>query len=188
MGRNYFDTYVDDSDNLQDDVPNIQPIKKKQVNYYDLLKNKKKERKKEKYIQQPAVMSVGKYAGKPVDQLPLSYCRWIISQKFDKNILYAAKKKVDASIYAKTEINVSRHAVDMFSIRFIDRWINNPDKHKIGIGTFLANIASEAWKYGQDVSKNRHEDDGIVKLYQDIKFVFTLNDTFPDYKELVTVM
>lgn len=164
------------------------PIKRRNVDYYKILKETKIKRKKKQMEGKPLVMPVGKYAGVAIDKLPLSYCRWIVSQKFDEDILKAAKRKVDQSLYSKHDINVSRHAIDMFSIRHIELWINRGTKTKIGLGTFLAELAEEAWNKGLNISKERYEDDGIIKLYKDIKFVFSQNEMFPQFKELVTVM
>ena len=137
-------------------------------------------------------MPVGKYAGKPIDQLPISYLRWMLMQDFPKELLDAAKRKVDASHYSNEYVSVSRHAVDMFSLRFLDRWTRfNAPLHstkQLGIGTYIARLAQAAWDEGKDVSKHRHQDDGIVKELDGIKFVFATSEHFPDYKDVVTVM
>ena len=136
-------------------------------------------------------MTVGKFAGVPVAQLPVSYCRWILGQDFDKEIMEVAKLKVDASPISNEPLNVSRHAIDRFSLRFIDHWnghlASSQEKHD-GISTFLVKMAEEAWEDGEDISKNRHKEDGIVKKHKGIKYVFIQSKEFPDYKELVTVM
>ena len=71
------------------------------------------------------VMEVGRYAGMPVDRLPNSYLRWIITQDFPKNILEVAKKKLEASNYNDFHLNISRHTIDMFSKRFIGQWLQS---------------------------------------------------------------
>lgn len=137
------------------------------------------------------VMQVGRYSGKPVDQLPNSYLRWVIGQDFPKIILEAAKKKLEGSDYNDLYMDVSRHAIDMFSKRFINLWVQS-EAHKgeeaTGIASFLATMAHDAWGAGRDVSKHRHQDDGIVKVYRDIQWVFGINPNFPDYRNLITVM
>lgn len=135
-------------------------------------------------------MPVGRYAGTPVDQLPNGYLRWVVMQDFPKEIIEVAKRKLAESPYNNAYLNVSRHAYDQFSLRFIYKWLH-PYQHgltKDGIGTFLVKQAEEAWLKGTDVSKRRHKDDGIVKLWQEIKWVFAVSPNFPDYKELITVM
>lgn len=137
------------------------------------------------------VMLVGRYAGTPVDQLPNSYLRWIIGQDFPKIILDAAKKKLEQSNYNDLYLNVTRHAIDMFSKRFLHDWITllrEKGDGADGIATFLVKLAQEAWEKGEDISKHRHQDDGIVKHWRGIKFVFGVNPNYPDYKDLITVM
>ena len=137
-------------------------------------------------------INVGKYAGTPIDQLPVSYCRWMLSQDFPLEWLEIAKKKVDASPMHNEPLAVSRHAIDRFSVRFLKHWtahkVSRGTKEYDGIATFLVKQATEAWEKGTDVSKNRHQDDGIVKRYNGIKYVFNQSKAYPEYKELITVM
>lgn len=142
-------------------------------------------------------MTVGRYAGKPIDTLPISYLRWMLLQDFPLNLIEAAKKKVDASVYNGDFISVSRHAIDMFSLRFMGRWrqaveeslTQNGSMEKApGFGTFIAKLAQDAWERGKDVSKHRHQDDGVVKELDGIKYVFAVSKHYPSYKEVVTVM
>lgn len=136
-------------------------------------------------------MEVGKYAGKRVDQLPNSYLRWMITQKFPTEILEAAQKKLAQSDYFDLYISVSRHAIDMYSKRFLFRWMKKENirgEEGDGIATHVAKEAEIAWTEGTDVSKKRHQDDGIIKQYDGILWVFKVNPEFPDYKDVVTVM
>lgn len=131
-------------------------------------------------------MHVGRYAGTPVDQLPNGYLRWVVMQDFPQEIINVARRKLAESPYSNEYLNVSRHAYDQFSLRFLGLW--HDEGKGLGIGTFIARRAEEAWEAGEDVSKRRHKDDGIVKLYRRIKWVFAISPNFPDYKELITVM
>lgn len=136
-------------------------------------------------------INVGKYAGTPIDQLPVSYCRWMLGQDFPKEWLEIAKAKVEASDTYNEHMSLSRHAIDRFSIRFIKLWTTYryADKRNTdGIATFLVKQAERAWKNGVDVSKNRHQDDGIIKEYRGVKYVFNQSEQYPDYLELITVM
>ena len=132
-------------------------------------------------------INVGKYKGTPIDQLPVSYCRWMLGQNFPREWLDIVKAKVEASPLNGEPLNVSRHAIDRFSLRFHSLWVDRKDK-SLGLATLLVKHAEMAWKKGSDVSKNRHQDDGIVKEYNGIKFVFNQSKTFPEYLELITVM
>ena len=135
-------------------------------------------------------MVVGRYIGVPIDKLPNSYLRWLITQNFSKEILDVARKKLEESDYNDLFLNVSRHALDMFSIRFLDVWLNSQQKKidEMGLASFIAQLADQAWKEGKDVSKRRHKDDGIVKELEGIKWVFNVNPQCPDYKDVITVM
>lgn len=137
------------------------------------------------------IMSVGRYRGKRVDQLPNSYLRWLMTQKFPKEILEAAERKLKASDYNDLYLSVSRHAIDMYSKRFLFRWMKKENirgEEGEGIATHVAKEAEIAWKDGLDVSKNRHQDDGIIKQFDGILWVFKVNPEFPDYRDVVTVM
>ena len=141
-------------------------------------------------------IDVGKYAGTPIDQLPVSYCRWMMGQDFPLEWLEIARNKVAASPMNNEHLTVSRHALDRYSKRFISRWIRHLDtfhgkqarESADGMATFVVKQATEAWEKGRDVSKNRHQDDGIVKEYKGIKYVFNQSKQFPEYRELITVM
>lgn len=136
-------------------------------------------------------MPVGRYAGCPVDELPNSYLRWVITQNFPKVVLEAAKKKLDGSAYNDLYLNVSRHALDMFSKRFLHDWVTHLSKkgdEADGIATFLVKLAQEAWEKGEDSTRKRHQDDGVMRDWKGIRFVFGVNPNFSDYKDVITVM
>lgn len=137
-------------------------------------------------------INVGQYEGTPIDKLPVRYCRWMLMQDFPKEWLEIAKAKCDASPQYKGTLVASKHAIDRFSVRFLHLWtwykVECGMKEYEGIATFVVKLAEEAWEKGVDVSKNRHKDDGIVKEYKDIKFVFDQGKVFTEYRELITVM
>ena len=55
-----------------------------------------------------------------------------------------------------------------------------------GLGTFIVKEAEQAWSEGIDVSKHRHQDDGILKELDGIVWVFNVSQQFPDYKDVIT--
>ncbi len=130
-------------------------------------------------------INVGRYAGTPVDQLPSSYLRWMLSQDFPKAWLDIAREKLKESPYSSEYLSVSRHTYDQFSLRFLHKWEERADK-TIGLGTFIVKEAERAWEQGIDVSKRRHQDDGILKELDDIVWVFNVSPQFPDYKDIIT--
>lgn len=136
-------------------------------------------------------INVGRYAGTPIDRLPNSYLRWMMGQNFPKEWMECAREKLEKSSYSDIHLNISRHAIDMFSKRFLTLWIQS-ESQKVnggdGIATYIVKLAQEAWDNGIDVSKYRHQDDGVVKNWQDIKWVFNVNPNFPDYLDVITIM
>ena len=137
------------------------------------------------------VITVGRYAGTPIDKLPNSYLRWMISQRFPKEWLECAREKLEKSDYSDLYLNVSRHAIDMFSKRFLFKWLkseNDLGDAGDGLATFIAKRAEEAWEKGTDVSKHRHQDDGVIKEWRGIKWVFNVSQDYPDYLDVITVM
>lgn len=132
-------------------------------------------------------MTVGKYAGVQIDKLPNSYLRWMLGQDFPKLWLDIAKEKLAESPYSNDPIMVSRHAIDQFSLRFIEKWINaHGSTGEVGLGTFIAKEAERAWSEGINVSKHRHKDDGIAKMLDGIVWIFGQNPNYPEYRDVIT--
>lgn len=137
------------------------------------------------------VIDVGKYAGAPIDALPNSYLRWMLTQDFPKEWLECARTKLEASDYSDIYLSISRHAIDMFSKRFLWMWLKSENKKgddAMGLGTFIATLAQEAWDCGRDTSKHRHKGDGVVRSYKGIQWVFGFNPHYPDLHDVITVM
>lgn len=122
----------------------------------------------ERRFEKAPILNFGKYMGIAIDKVPTSYCRWILSQQFSDEIMYWARKKVGVEITNRIDIEVTRHALDKYSLNFLDRWqaINE------GLASFVARKALEAWERGSDVSKNRHQDEQIIKSYEKMRWVF----------------
>lgn len=132
-------------------------------------------------------ITVGRYAGTRIDQLPNGYLRWMITQDFPKLWLDIAKRKLDSSPYNNDAIAVSRHCIDQYSLRFIEKWIEYSGTHRdVGLGTFVAQQSDMAWKTGLDVSKHRHQNDGVQKELDGIVWVFGQNVNFPEYIDVIT--
>lgn len=137
------------------------------------------------------IIMVGRFAGTPIDQLPNSYLRWMMTQSFPKDWLDCARNKLKQSEYNDLFLNVSRHAIDMFSKRFMHLWnhhIRELGDEGHGLATFIAKLAQVAWDEGIDVSKRRHQKDGVVRELDGIKWVFGVNPDFPEYRDVITVI
>lgn len=136
-------------------------------------------------------MTIGKYSGVRIDAIPNSYLRWMITQDFPKDLIKCAMEKLSKSSYTDTQMHISRHAIDMFSKRFLNIWAQSEaDKgdDALGLASFMVRLAQEAWDSGEDVSKRRHMNDGIIKQFNGIKWVFNFVPEYPDYKDIITVM
>lgn len=120
--------------------------------------------------------------------LPVNYLRWLLTQsEIPPEILAIAKEKVDASIEKSEDyIDVSRHALDKFSLMFLDRWKN--DSRGLGLGSYVARIAQEAFEIGKDISKRRHKDDGLVRELNGIRYVYKQSKEYPEYLQVITIM
>lgn len=129
-------------------------------------------------------IEVGKYRGTPIDQLPNGYLRWMLTQNFPKQWKEIAKRKVNSSDFCDTDIDVSRHAIDMFSKRFLHKWKDR----SMGLATYVTKQAEKALNEGECVTKIRHKDDGISRKLDGVTYVFTDAEDFPEYRRVITVM
>jgi hypothetical protein len=129
------------------------------------------------------IMKFGKYAGVRVDQLPEKYCRWLLTQDFPEEIAKWAREKVKSNTTDFCEFDVTRHALDSFSLRFMNVYFERKDR-SVGFATFVARLADSAFQLGSNVSKHRHQDEEIIKEYNGMKFVFNKKG---EVKTLITV-
>ena len=129
------------------------------------------------------VMKFGKYAGVRVDQLPEKYCRWIMTQDFPEEITKWAREKMKSNTTDFCEFDVTRHALDSYSLRFMNNYFERKDR-SVGFATFVAREANIAFEKGKNVSKHRHQDEEIIKEYNGMKFVFNKKG---EVKTLITV-
>lgn len=130
-------------------------------------------------------MPFGKYQGIEVKSIPNSYLRWLMNHDGIPQFLKEeARKKLEKSDYDNTDIEVTRHAVDMFSKRFLDKW----DDKNTGIGSFVAQRAIEAFTKGKVLAGERTFNHGIKFLFDDIIWVINWDKKLPQYKSLITVM
>lgn len=135
-------------------------------------------------------LEVGRYRNIPIDKLPLSYLRWVVTQKFSPEIIGAALDKLNKSDYNNTHMNVTRHALDSYSKLFLYIWVTHVEKEgqkADGFASFVTNEAIKAWEQGKDISKHRYEDDGIIKTLHGVSWVFHHNSETQEFKDVVTV-
>lgn len=130
-------------------------------------------------------MPFGKYRGMAVKSIPNSYLRWLITvEGVPIDVKEEAEKKLEASDYDNSDIQITRHAIDMFSKRFLDKW----NDRNIGIATFVTRMAVETLAKGMMVTDERPWGRGIKYFYDDICWVFNWDDNFPEHKSLITIM
>lgn len=139
-------------------------------------------------MNQIPIIDRGKYAGTPLDQLPNSYLRWMVTQDFPEEWLAIARHKLKSSEFYNNPIGVSRHAIDKYSKWFLERWINSEGKKENGLGlaSFIAECANDAWVFGFEVRQARHQDDGLPKQYEGIVWVFNKGSN-SEFKDVITL-
>lgn len=132
-------------------------------------------------------MPYGKYKGTKIDQLPNSYLKWMLGHDFPEEYLRYARKKVNTNVTSSIDINVTRHALDKFSLKYMHLWktVNLGNGVYEGLASYVARMAYQAFETGEDVSKHRRDDDEIRKKYQDITYVFNSKG---ELKTLITVL
>lgn len=135
----------------------------------------------------PPIMQIGKYRGVPIDKLPNSYLKWMLSKDFPEEYLKYARMKVNTNSTSSIDLNVTRHAIDRFSLRYMNTWkpIKVSNGVYEGLASYIARIAFEALHDGKDISKHRRNDDEMRMIKDGITYVF--NST-GDYKTLITVL
>jgi uncharacterized protein (DUF3820 family) len=133
----------------------------------------------------PVIMPFGRFRGMAVKQIPNSYLRWLITvDDVPEQIREEAKLKLEESDYDNTDIEITRHALDMFSKRFLHKWTDK----KIGLASFVAQMSMEALTKGKMLSDERPWGRGVKFFYDDIVWVFTWNEQLPEFKALITIM
>jgi hypothetical protein len=126
------------------------------------------------------ILNFGKFKGLSIDKVPMSYLRFMLGHNFDKEYMDFARKKLETNKTSSQEIEITRHAIDKYSMLYLDRW----DK-KIGLASFITEQVLIARAVGNDVSKNRFEGDSIIKEMDGIKYVFNSDGELP---YLITVI
>jgi hypothetical protein len=133
------------------------------------------------------VMQVGKYKGVAADKLPLSYCRWMLTQKFPEDVTRVARAKVEASPLRKKSISISIHAIDKFSLLYLDRWQKEGRPNGIGIGEYVISLGTQALLLGKRIPSDRFQNDAERYSYDGVIYVYGGQSDLPEYKELVTL-
>lgn len=130
-------------------------------------------------------MPFGKFKGMAVKSIPNSYLRWLITIEDVPDVVREeAKLKLEISDFDNTDIEITRHALDMFSKRFLYKWTDR----SVGLGTFVANMSIEAQTKGRMIADNRPWGKGVKFFYDDIIWVLTWHEDLPQFKSLITVM
>lgn len=138
-------------------------------------------------MNKPPIMQVGKYRGIPVDQVPNSYLKFMLAHDFPEEFLKYARMKVNTNVTSSIDINVTRHALDKFSLKYMHLW--KPMKLGNGVyegfASYVSRMAYEALEKGEDVSKHRRDDDEMRKKHENIIYVFNSKG---EYRTLITVL
>lgn len=101
-----------------------------------------------------AFVNFGKFAGERVTRLPVSYLKWAASTGVDRPIVTRTGEFPFAAV-ARAElvrrgerldtIDLSAHAIDRLSVRFLDRYLESRRTDE-GLYAWAQRLAEEAWQ------------------------------------------
>lgn len=149
------------------------------------LSNEELEEKKIERFKNAPKMQFGKYKGTKVSDLPNSYLKWMLGQKFPEELLAIAREKLSTNKTVSHDLEVTRHAVDKFSLLYLGLWKQAPYReYGLGLASYIAHVAMQAFHEGTDVSRKRHKDENVTKELNGIKYVFNRDG---ELKVLITV-
>lgn len=110
-------------------------------------------------------MEYGVHKGVEITKVPVNYLNWMVGIGHEK--VQEARKELDRRGSITPDLDISPHALNRFSERFLDRFIMRQNKAE-GIHTFLYRMARKA----ATLAKRRGV--SIVK-YEGIRFVFEMD-------------
>ena len=126
----------------------------------------------------------GKHKGTKFTRLPIGYLKWMIRDRAPLHEL--ARAELDRRGTNTPAIEVSGHAIDRFSERFLWKWIEHREDtgEKIGLWSYLNNLAAEAWRHAHVDPSVEEKDDGFKFRHADIQWVFATQGEWPVVKSV----
>lgn len=117
----------------------------------------------------------GPYKGTLWNRVPIHYLKEIVdTQPEDTTIWWQAKKQLEKrAVSAEKQMDISRHAINRMSTRFLDEYISKrkelPRGDYEGIVDYTNRLAWDAIKEGNIIP---NDEDGILIEYQNKKWKF----------------
>lgn len=120
-------------------------------------------------------VSFGRHQGELYTRIPVSYLLWMINVEHTYAHIAHAEIKRRGTVLPSVE--VSHHAIDRFSQKFLKKWLEaNSDK---GIAAYLHELAEKVWfEYAAD--RANHSSETIY--FEGINFVFEIEGRWPVLK------
>lgn len=116
----------------------------------------------------------GRHKGELYTRLPVSYLNWMVNSDHSRKEIAQAELKRRGTTMPTLEL--SGHAIDRFSQRFLERW-NILKENDEGLNSWLLKRAAEAYSLLEE---------GETKVtYMDIKWVFDLGTCYPTLKTVM---
>lgn len=106
----------------------------------------------------PWTMPNGKHRGKPIEQIPVGYLRWMVGARHGEAERARAELQRRGSVLPTIEI--SGHAIDRASLYLRRTW-HETRGEKEGLHAWLVRKATEALAKGERRTPTRIEYDGI---------------------------
>lgn len=120
-------------------------------------------------------MQGGKCKGAPITHVPVSYLRWMVGS------YHCDAKQAAQELHRRgtviPEIEISYHAIDRFSQRFLQRWFDHR-KSGEGIYAYIHRIAKFAWGRIKD-----YPDKDKIKI-KGMTFIFERETKWPILKTI----
>lgn len=111
-------------------------------------------------------MDCGVHKGVEITKVPVSYLNWMVN--IGHRDRSRAQEELDRRGSITPDLDISPHALNRFSERYIERFLLRKDK-KVGIHTFLYKMAKKA----ATLAKRR----GVDNIeYKGIKFIFAMDE------------
>lgn len=137
----------------------------------------------------------GKHDGETLQRVPVGYLRWAVTNQIDRR-LQTDEGRVQFHVLAERElkrrgertdtIEISAHALDRISTRFLEEYIKTrkeimPGKRE-GIYTWSERLAAEA----VEIARQRGQDEGVVRItHEEIRWVFDFSMALPVLKTVI---
>lgn len=132
------------------------------------------------------VLDFGRHKGERLTRVPVSYLKWMVRDRTSMHDY--ARAELERRGTSTPAIEVSGHAIDRFSQRFLWKWTEyRTDTEKdIGLWSFLNQLAQEAWRHKHtNVSDNDEGQPEIKCTYEGINWVFAVQGEWPVVKSVM---